>query len=136
MKAGIWAGFWSGIILGFFLKALQDITDIKVYTLLLNVDFIPYIGDITCPEWIQFLFHLLVSLTMGLALSFAAMRLHQNVYMLSFLLTFPTIFLYFPLSALAIQEVPAATDIAAFLLWIAGHALYASSLAFFFIKYH
>lgn len=78
MKRGIWAGFWSGIILGFFLKALQGLTDIKVYTLLLNVDFIAYIGDIIWPEWIQFLFHLLVSLAIGLALSFAAIRLHRS----------------------------------------------------------
>ena len=34
-------GLISGALLGLFLKWMQAITEIKVYTLLLNVDFIP-----------------------------------------------------------------------------------------------
>src|SRR5699024_11796194 len=46
---------------GFFLKILELITDLKVYTLLLNIDFIPILGNINFPEWIEFSFHIIIS---------------------------------------------------------------------------
>ncbi|MFE6075433.1 hypothetical protein ACFVQB_13260 [Paenibacillus sp. NPDC057886] len=39
-KAGVLTGLTSGLVLGFFLKAIQTYTGEKVYTLLLNIDFV------------------------------------------------------------------------------------------------
>ena len=47
---GLWIGFWSGLILGLLLKWIQSVTGEQVYTLLLNVDFIPLIGDVQWSE--------------------------------------------------------------------------------------
>ncbi|MCP8970290.1 hypothetical protein [Ectobacillus ponti] len=134
MKRGLIAGAWSGIVLGLFFKLLETVTGIKVYTLLLNVDFIPYIGSIRWPEWTEFLFHLFVSLAIGAVLGFLLQRFRISAYVLAALLTFPTIFLYFPLSILSIRDVPVPTDMAAFSLWVLGHALYAVALAYAYEK--
>src|SRR5690625_3688159 len=54
-------GILTSFVLGFFLKILELITDLKVYTLLLNIDFIPILGNINFPEWIEFSFHIIIS---------------------------------------------------------------------------
>src|SRR5699024_5788742 len=53
-------GILTSFVLGFFLKILELITDLKVYTLLLNIDFIPILGNINFPEWIEFSFHIII----------------------------------------------------------------------------
>lgn len=54
----IYIGLISGILLGLFLKLVENITGILVYTLLLNIDFIPGVGAIKWTEPIEFIFHL------------------------------------------------------------------------------
>ena len=124
-------GLVSGAFLGFFLKGMQAWTGIKVYVLLLNVDFIPLLGEYTLPEWLEFLFHLLISCFIGVMFVYLVKRMNltmKGTWILSFLLTLPTIFLYFPLSYLAVKEVPALLNGAAVLLWATGHFLYALTL--------
>ncbi|MFP3786948.1 hypothetical protein, partial [Burkholderia sp. SIMBA_024] len=51
--SGILTGILSGVVLGFFLKTIQFYTGEKVYTLLLNIDFVPGLPP-TLPEFIEF----------------------------------------------------------------------------------
>ncbi|PRX78363.1 hypothetical protein B0G93_103226 [Bacillus sp. V-88] len=120
----------SGTILGLFLKWIQALTGIKVYVLLLNVDFIPLFAS-TLPEWLEFAFHLLISCGIGLVFVFLMVKLNvtsRGAWILSLLLTFPTVFLYFPLSYLAVQDVPGLFDGTAITFWTIGHLLYGLSL--------
>jgi len=131
MVKGSIIGIISGLILGLFLKWVEIVTSIKVYTLLLNVDFIPIIGDYIWPEWIEFGFHLIISIIIGILFVFIVERMKYGTikqFFVSFILTFPTFFLFFPLSLLAIKEVPAATDWLAFAWWIMGHLFYFISI--------
>nr|WP_239586950.1 hypothetical protein [Bacillus ectoiniformans] len=113
------------------LKIIESETGKAVYTLLLNVDFIPLIGNIVWPEWIEFSFHLLVSF----AISFSYFYLLSNVtpaarrpLVTALLLTLPAVLLYFPLSYLAIKPVPDLMDQSAFIYWTLGHIVYAYAL--------
>ncbi|MGM0827031.1 MAG: hypothetical protein ACQEU4_02300 [Bacillota bacterium] len=129
--SGTIIGLVSGTLLGLFLKWMQVLTGIKVYVLLLNVDFIPVFGEEDLPEWMEFLFHLVISCVIGVV--FVYMMERQNVtgkgsWILSLVLTVPTVFLYFPLSHLAIKDVPGLMYTKAIILWTAGHLLYALSL--------
>ncbi|MFZ3588094.1 hypothetical protein ACOI1C_02215 [Bacillus sp. DJP31] len=125
---GIMSGLISGVVLGLFLKLIQIVTHIKVYTLLLNVDFMPIIGHIVWPELIEFVFHLLIACIIGL--SYGALLIKRsNRYTLAILLTLPTIPLYVPLTLLSIKETPALYDLYAILWWVAGHILFALALA-------
>ncbi|KAA0560221.1 hypothetical protein F0342_23830 [Bacillus sp. CH30_1T] len=106
---------------------MQVLKGIKVYVLLLNVDFIPVFGEKDLPEWMEFLFQLVISCVIGVV--FVYMMERQNVtgkgsWILSLVLTVPTVFLYFPLSHLAIKDVPGFMYAEAIILWTAGHLLY------------
>ena len=65
LRLGISIGMFSGIILGLCLKWIEWLTGKQVYTLLLNVDFIPIIGPIQWPEWVEFVFIYSLPLQLG-----------------------------------------------------------------------
>ncbi|MBT2570315.1 hypothetical protein [Planococcus sp. ISL-110] len=126
---GIWIGFWSGLILGLLLKWIQSVTGEQVYTLLLNVDFIPVIGDVQWSEITEFIFHMIIALIIGVVFVFIAKRRNYSfgqLVIISLLMSAPFPFLYFLLSWLAVEaDVPSATDWGAFLYWIFAHLTYA-----------
>jgi hypothetical protein len=128
---GTLSGIIAGILLGASLKIVEAVTGHQVYTLLLNVDFIPVIGRVSWPEYIEFIFHLLVSIILGIIFYYLAgkwrLKTYQSFY-LAAALTVPALFLYFPLSLLAIKEVPEIGDWTAFSYWAAGHLVYLVSL--------
>lgn len=135
----IYIGLISGILLGLFLKLVENLTGILVYTLLLNIDFIPGIGSVKWAESIEFVIHLLVSILIGFVFVFLVIKLQigQNIkklLALSFLLCLPTFALFFVLSLLAIKEVPAWNDWTAFGYWTFAHLFYVWTIATLYIK--
>lgn len=125
---GVWIGFWSGLILGLLFKWIQAVTDVNVYLLLLNIDFVPIIGEIDWSEMTEFIFHMAVSVVIGIVFVYLAKRrpyTFGQLAVLSLILCTPTYFLYFVLSALAItDQVPGLTDWEAILYWVFGHLAY------------
>lgn len=119
--------------MGLFLKLVESQTDLRVYTLLLNVDFVPVIGVIKWPEPIEFIFHLVISIAVSFAFTFVSDRLQiydslPKSWFLSFLLCLPIFVLYFPLIHFAKKEVPAWNDWDAFTVWTIAHLIYTWSL--------
>ncbi|MER2258776.1 MAG: hypothetical protein ABS945_09245 [Priestia megaterium] len=137
LRLGISIGMLSGIILGLCLKWIEWLTGKQVYTLLLNVDFIPIIGPIQWPEWVEFVFHLLIAAAIGIVFVYIVGKLNnmsiRKIVLCSFLLTLPTIPLYFPLTLLALKPTPAADDAVAIFYWTAGHLIFAAALGFGYI---
>lgn len=133
---GLWIGFWSGLILGLLLKWIQSVTGENVYTLLLNIDFIPIIGDVQWSEVTEFIFHMIVSLVIGIVFVFLAKRRKYTfgqLVILSLLISIPLPFLFFILSSLAVTaDVPAVNDWNAFLYWVFGHLTYSLLLPIFY----
>ncbi|RIW29472.1 hypothetical protein D3H55_18710 [Bacillus salacetis] len=124
-------GTVSGIFLGILLKAVENFTNQKVYTLLLNVDFIPFMGNVHWPELIEFCFHLIVSMILGLIFYHLSEKWSAGYklrWLLAASLTLPALLLYFPLSLLAVKEVPSITNWEAVAYWGGGHLLFALSL--------
>ncbi|MCM2590363.1 hypothetical protein [Rossellomorea marisflavi] len=131
MGKGALIGLLAGTFLGLVLKAFQFMTDIGVYTLLLNVDFLPFFGSILWPEWMEFLFHLIIAVFIGMLYGWVLDRWNLDKtwrWWFSYILTVPTIFLYFPLSYLALKEVPPMDDMAAIALWTIGHLAFGASM--------
>ncbi|WP_052019942.1 hypothetical protein [Paenibacillus pini] len=118
---GIAAGLFSGILLGSYLKAVQFLTEQRVYDLLLNVDFVPFLPT-DMPEWIEFSFHLIVSLIIGI-LYVAWTRTNHHPWRNGLWLGMLSSLLFFPLSLLS-ERVPSVTDGIALLWWLSGHLLY------------
>ncbi len=131
MGKGALIGLLAGTLLGLVLKAFQLLTDIGVYTLLLNVDFLPFFGSILWPEWMEFLFHLIIAVIIGMLYGWVVDRWNLKKagrWWFSFMLTAPTIFLYFPLSYLALKNVPPMDNLAAIALWTIGHLAFGASM--------
>ncbi|SHN73834.1 hypothetical protein SAMN04487896_3316 [Paenibacillus sp. ov031] len=120
-KAGVLTGLTSGLVLGFFLKALQTYTGEKVYTLLLNIDFVPWLPP-TLPEYIEFVLHLIVSIIIG---NFYIWWIQRSGHPISkgVLIGALSSLLYIPLSQLS-SRVPDLYDIKAILYWLTGHLLF------------
>ncbi|MCA1011309.1 hypothetical protein [Halobacillus halophilus] len=129
IRWGFWIGTTSGLILGFYMWLVELVTGKKVYTLLMNVDFIPVIGSIEWPAAIEWLFHLIISWIIGVLYVYAFRRIlkdsRRNRWFLALILSAFAATSYVPLTLLAIKETPALTDGAAILYWLIGHVLYA-----------
>ncbi|MGP4077231.1 hypothetical protein [Halobacillus sp. K22] len=137
IRWGFWIGTTSGLVLGFYMWLVELVTGEKVYTLLMNVDFIPVIGSIEWPVVIEWLFHLIISWIIGVLYVYAFRRVlkdtSRNRWSLALILSAFAATSYVPLTLLAIKETPALTDGAAIFYWLIGHVLYAVVLK---MSYH
>ncbi|WP_342554740.1 hypothetical protein [Paenibacillus sp. FSL R7-0652] len=123
--SGIVTGFVSGFVLGFFLKAVQALTGENVYTLLLNIDFMPGLPP-RLPEWIEFALHLAVSAAIGVFYMWWIKRSGHPICR-GIILGGVSSLLYIPLSPLS-PRVPDLNDMGAILYWAAGHLLFGAVL--------
>ncbi|MGD6833162.1 hypothetical protein ACQCT5_13415 [Sutcliffiella halmapala] len=133
---GALTGFISGSIMGLAMKGLEAIFSKKIYILLLNVDFIPFIGSRNLPEIVEFLLHVLIAVFIGIIFAWLMERKANSKtspYFWSFLLTLPTVFLYFPLTILAKKDTPPVDDLISFSLWTIGHILFAILIPIFYL---
>ena len=116
----------SGIVLGLFLKIIQFFTNLNVYTLLLNVDYVPTLKNIKLPEIVEFSLHMVISIFLAVVLNMyiksrelekeAIHRFVVKVSLLVGLLLYPT--------TLLSERTPSITNAYAFLGWMAGHWIY------------
>ncbi|MFC0214435.1 hypothetical protein ACFFK0_18555 [Paenibacillus chartarius] len=123
--AGIGSGLAAGTALGLFLKLAQAWSGARVYTLLLNVDFIPLLAR-PLPEWVEFALHLGFAAALG-AVFARLMRRRRWPLFWGALLGIAAIPLYVPLSLLS-ERVPELDDRIAWLWWSAGHMLFGLTL--------
>lgn len=128
LKAILLGGI-SGLVLGLLFKWIETMMNIKIYTLLLNIDFMPLIGKIHWGEPLEFVFHTLFSCIISyiyiLIIEVKKVRYLKNYLFWALIVTIPTIPLYFPLSNLAIKDVPANNNFCSVLFWTIGHIIYA-----------
>lgn len=123
-------GLFSGFVLTFLFKWTEAGTGEKVYTFLLNVDYLPVIGEVNYPEWMEVTFHLVVSVAVafGFLLMFTlrphwqrrAVPICTGVSVLIGILLFPT-------TAFS-DRTPALNDGTALLYWLIGHAIFGAIL--------
>lgn len=126
LNGGIIAGVLAGIFLGLFLKIVEHHTGFKVYTLLLNVDYIPLINRLSLPEWIEFVFHLIISILLSVVfvLFFRTKKWKpkQRIKVVIFVSMIIGVLLY-PTTALS-SRTPELSSYPAWFYWLLGHALY------------
>ncbi len=139
MIRGVIAGIVAGLVLGIMLKGMEKATGIPVYTLLLNVDFIPYFRTQPLSEAREFLLHMLVSILMGMVYFYIVttkkITSFKSAFHFAFFLTLPGILLYFPLCILAVNRVvPEPYDLSAIGLWVFSHLGYCLTLMLFIRK--
>ncbi|RCW69719.1 hypothetical protein [Saliterribacillus persicus] len=134
---GVWLGTISGFVLGFFLWSIEELFHLKVYTLLLNVDFIPLLSDINLTIVGEWFLHLIISWAISLVfLLFLTKksRTNRQVYIVAGLLCGGAALSYFPLTFLANKETPALFDGFAIVTWMIGHVIYGLILIIYALK--
>ncbi|WP_145050579.1 hypothetical protein [Paenibacillus xylanexedens] len=119
---GVWTGVLSGLVLGFLLKAIQSFTGIAVYTLLLNIDFVPGLPP-TLPEFMEFALHLVVSICIGVFYIWWVQIRPQYAMLKGILIGAVSSLLYIPLSQLS-TRVPDLNNTQAILYWVTAHLIY------------
>lgn len=133
---GAFTGLLSGTFLGLFLKMAEITTGIKVYTLLLNVDYFPILKNYHFPELIEFGFHLIISVILGVSLLFLIKKYRWNrtqIFIRTLFITFSIGVLLYPTTALSART-PELTSLPAIFIWLLGHLLYGLLLSVLFIK--
>jgi hypothetical protein len=116
------AGIIAGIFLGLFLKAVEYITGLKVYTLLLNVDYIPNLKNYAFSEFLEFVLHLVISVLLSLVSYFYFLKKYNKMRVVIKLSLVVGLLLY-PTTLLS-ERTPEVTSTSAFLFWMLGHGLY------------
>ncbi|WP_090831464.1 MULTISPECIES: hypothetical protein [unclassified Bacillus (in: firmicutes)] len=120
------AGVVSGIFLGLFFKFAQTVTEIKVYTLLLNVDYVPILQSFRRSETFEFSLHLIISILLSIVILYIIQSKgwgnREKITFTIFVSVAVGIILY-PTTLLS-ERTPAFTDMYAFLLWLVGHLIY------------
>lgn len=120
------AGLVSGLILGLFLKLIESVIGLKVYTLLLNVDYIPILKNYKLSELNEFLLHLVVSVGLSLFIHVYLVNKDWSVdQKMKFVIKLAIVvgLLLYPTTMLS-ERTPAVTSIYSFLFWMVGHGLY------------
>lgn len=130
-------GLLAAIVLTFFLKLVEYLSDYKVYTLLLNVDYIPFVNQFNFPEIVEVSFHLIVSIVLSVCLSifiaYLKIELPNKVLLFYTGISFLIGLLLFPTTALS-SRTPPITSIPSLTYWLAGHVLFGLILAILYIK--
>ena len=126
----------AGLVLGLFLKAVQFMTDIKVYTLLLNIDYMPVLSRWELGELGEFTLHLLVGIVIGNVLQWFIQykELRQSYqFFVIIIASLVVAVTYYPVTILS-DQTPELGSLSAFLWWMLGHLLYGMALYYFYKK--
>ena len=128
-------GILTSFVIGMFLKLLEVITNLKVYTLLLNIDFIPFIGDINFPEWIEFTFHMITSIVIAFIFNYLILRKKWNWQGILFYVSLGNMLiglLIYPITLLS-DRTPPLLSIFSLNFWLVGHLIYGIAMSLLFI---
>lgn len=135
-KAGLY-GLLSGMFLAIFLKLVEKATHLKVYTLLLNIDYIPIINHYHFPEIIEVAFHLIISILLSISLSlvlnYLGVTSGKSLILWCIAICLSIGLLLFPTTAFS-DRTPSVTSLPALLYWLTGHGLYGFLLGCLFKK--
>lgn len=116
----------AGVLLGLLLKWAQWLTGIRVYTLLLNIDYIPVVNTFTLSEPVEFILHLIVAVAVGFVLAWSMKRYRLSrgrVILMSVAMNTSIAICYFPMTMLS-PNTPPITSWEAFLVWLLAHIAY------------
>ena len=130
MQKAILAGIGAGLFIGIFFRIVEFEWNIKVYTLLLNVDYVPVLRNLTLSEATEFSLHMITSVAIALVFYRLIQRKNHAKRIVPTLVIWSVILatlLY--LTTMLSTKTPAIFDVKAISVWLVGHALYGFLLA-------
>jgi len=138
LQKAVLYGLISGLFLAALLKIVEQITHFKVYTLLLNIDYIPYINTFVFPELTEVGFHLIVSIALAISLYllivYKKISSGRKIIILCMFVCLIIGAALFPTTTFS-DRTPAFTSIPSFSYWIVGHIMYGCIMGILFARY-
>ncbi|MCU6796685.1 hypothetical protein OB236_31620 [Paenibacillus sp. WQ 127069] len=130
MQRAIWAGIGAGLFIGIFFRIVEFEWKIRVYTLLLNVDYVPVLRDLTLTEATEFSIHMIISAVAALVF-YKLIRLKDYAKRIvqTFVLWSVIVGAVLYLTTMLSSKTPAIYDVSAITVWLVGHAMYGFLLA-------
>lgn len=128
-------GMISGIVLALFLKIIELITANQVYYLLFDTSYIPILNELY-PIWlIEVTFHFTTCVISIIALYYLLryIQLEKSIITYVFVIGIGSGLLYF--LTLLSEKTPHITDIATWIYWIVGHALFSLTAGYLIRKW-
>ncbi|MDW0113430.1 hypothetical protein QT711_09545 [Sporosarcina saromensis] len=120
-------GIVAGLLLALFFKVVEERTSHKVYTLLLNIDYIPVLNTVQFPEIVEVGFHIIISIAVCLFLflfiRFKKITQSRRIIRFCVVVNVLIAILYYPTTLLS-ERTPAFTNLWALVFWIIGHIGY------------
>ncbi|MHC8515141.1 hypothetical protein [Sporosarcina sp. ITBMC105] len=120
-------GIVAGLLLALFFKVVEERTSHKVYTLLLNIDYIPVLNTVQFPEIVEVGFHIIISIAVCLFLflftRFKKITQSRRIIRFCVFVNVLIAILYYPTTLLS-ERTPAFTNLWALVFWIIGHIGY------------
>ena len=137
LQRAVLYGLISGLFLAVLLNIIEHITRFKVYTLLVNVDYIPYIKTFVFPELVEVGFHLIVSIALSICLYLLIIKrkisTRKKIIILCIFVCFIIGVALFPTTTFS-DRTPAITSIPSFSYWIIGHIMYGYLMGMLFAR--
>lgn len=121
-------GIFTGTIFGLIMKLIEFWTEKKVYTLLLNIDYIPILQDWNLNEFLEFSLHLIVSIGVVFVLYYGFKLFKWHLKISSYIIANIIIASGLYLTTSFSDRTPELTDGVAFIYWVIGHAIYGALL--------
>lgn len=126
MKKAWLAGLLSGMALGLFLGVIEYVFNIKVYTLLVNVDYVPVLKEFALPGIVEFGLHLIISVALAAGVEFYATKREielESKFRLIFMISLIIGLALYPTTVLS-NRTPPISSLYSFVFWMLGHGLY------------
>lgn len=117
-------GIIIGTIFGLILKLIESWTEKKIYTLLLNIDYIPILQDWNLNEFFDFSLHIIVSIGVVFVLYYGFKIFNWHLKIMPYVVVNIIIAGGLYLTTSFSSRTPELSDGVAFIYWIVGHAIY------------
>ncbi|MBN3555074.1 hypothetical protein JYA63_12405 [Fictibacillus nanhaiensis] len=123
-------GTIAGVLLACFFYMLELLFGMKLYTFLLNIDFLPLPDSIIYNEPFQFFLHIIIAIIL-IAVVDILCKIYNHPYQISLAINGVMSITFFPLYYLAVEKPFSDSLTLPFLLWLLGHILFAIIIAYF-----
>lgn len=117
-------GIVTGTIFGLILKVVESLTEKRVYTLLLNIDYIPILQDWNLNEFLDFSLHIIVSIGVVFVLYYGFKFINWHLKITPYVIANIVIAAGLYLTTSFSNRTPDLADGVAFIYWVVGHAIY------------
>ncbi|MFS0750215.1 hypothetical protein [Oceanobacillus sp. 1P07AA] len=121
-------GIISGCIIGLFFYLCQLVTNKPLYTLLMNIDYFPIIGEWQHPPLFEFSYHIGVSIVLVYTLIFFLRLWNLEGKLWAYVSISGLIGLFIYPTTVLSDRTPELYDGWAVVIWIIGHLIYGFSI--------